>query len=228
MIDAMPRPPIHFVVNPKVWAVLTAPVRLEIVEAMRMIAPCSIADVAAALDRPADALYRHIEKLKRAGLVLDAGERPCGRRTERLYDLIADDFRVGFRNTSQRTANKAFNDTIQSILKIASRTARDAASAGVLEGMGDDRNVIGKVEHAWLTREEFHTVRAMMMGIKEYIDSRKGRRDGRLYLAAFLALPVTRKRGAKARVEAGTKKDGVPRAGKRVPRTRAGRHAGEG
>jgi len=217
----MPRPSLHFVVNPKVWAVLTAPVRLEIVEAMRMIAPCSIADVAAALDRPADALYRHVEKLKRAGLVVDAGERSSGRRTERVFDLIADDFRVGFRNTTLRTANRAYNDTIQSILKIASRTARDAANAGALEAMGDDRNIVGKVEHAWLTREEFHAVRAMMMGMKEYIDARKGRRDGRLYLAAFLALPVTRKRGAKARVEANKKKGSSPRRSGRPVRTRA-------
>jgi hypothetical protein len=39
------------------------------------------------------------------------------------------------------------------------------------------------------------------MGIKEFMDSRMGRREGRLYCAAFVALPVTRKRGASARTE---------------------------
>jgi hypothetical protein len=34
---------------------------------------------------------------------------------------------------------------------------------------------------------EFLAVRAMMMGIKEFMDSRKGRREGRLYLAALVA-----------------------------------------
>ena len=66
---------------------------------------------------------------------------------------MADDFRVGFKEVSGRTANKAYNDTMQSILKIASRTARDSAAASELVGMGGERNIIGKIEHAWLTQE---------------------------------------------------------------------------
>jgi DNA-binding transcriptional ArsR family regulator len=193
----MPRPAIHHVAHPKHWSVLVAPVRLEVVEAMRMIAPCSIAEIAAALDRPADTLYRHIDKLKRAGMVVEAGVRRSGRRFEQVYDLVADDFRVGFKEVSGRTANKAYNDTMQSILKIASRTARDSAAASELVGLGDDRNIIGKIEHAWLTQEEFLELREMMMKVKLYMDARKARREGRLYLAAVIAMPVTRKRGAK-------------------------------
>lgn len=193
----MPRPAIHHVPHPKHWSVLVAPVRLEVVEAMRMIAPCSIAEIAAALDRPADTLYRHIDKLKRAGMVVEAGVRRSGRRFEQVYDLVADDFRVGFKEVSGRTANKAYNDTMQSILKIASRTARDSAAASELVGLGDDRNIIGKIEHAWLTQEEFLELRELMMKVKLYMDARKARREGRLYLAAVIAMPVTRKRGAK-------------------------------
>jgi predicted transcriptional regulator len=198
---SMPRPAIHYVTQPKAWATIIAPVRLEIIESLRMIAPCSIAELAAALDRPADALYRHIAKLERAGVVVSAGMRHTGRRSEQVYDLVADDLRVAFKDASQRTANKAYNDTVQSIVKIVSRTSRDASAAGQLAGSSDERVLIGKIEHSWLTHEEFQAVRAMMMGIKEFMDSRKGRREGRLYCAAFVALPVTRKRGASARTE---------------------------
>lgn len=176
-----------------------------------MIAPCSIAELAAALDRPADALYRHIAKLERIGIVVAVGMRHTGRRSEQVYDLVADDLRVAFKDATHRTANKAYNDTVQSIVKIVSRTARDGAAAGQLVGLGDERMLVGKIEHAWLTREEFQAVRAMIMGIKEFMDSRKGRREGRLYCAAFVALPVTRKRGATARNErkaAGTARTG--------------------
>lgn len=197
MLPSMPRPPIHHLTNPKAWSVLIAPVRLEIVEAMRMIAPCSIAEVAETLDRPADTLYRHIEKLKRVGAVVDAGTRRAGRRLEQVYDLVADDFRIGFKDTSERAANKSYNETLQSILKIASRTTRDSASACQLIGMGEDRNVVGKIEHAWLTHAEFLALRDMFLRAKQFMDARKGRRDGRLYLMATIAVPVTRKRGAK-------------------------------
>jgi DNA-binding transcriptional ArsR family regulator len=219
----MPRPAIHLVTNPKSWAVVIAPVRLEIVEVMRMIAPCSIAEIAAALDRPADALYRHIDKLRRAGVVIEAGSRRSGRRTEQVFDIVADDFRPGFRDVSPRAANKAYNETVQSILKIASRTARDAAAASQLVGVGEERNLVGKIEHAWLSHDEFLAVRSMIMGIKEFMDSRKGRREGRLYLAALVALPVTRKRGARTRAgaDAATPQAAQPTA--RKPSRRATR-----
>lgn len=197
MLCRMPRPDIHILTTPKAWAALVAPVRLEIIEAMRMIAPCSIAQIAESLDRPADTLYRHIEKLKRAGAVVEAGTRRAGRRIEQVYDLVADDFRIGFKDTTDRAANKSYNETLQSIIKIASRTARDSASACQLVGMGDGRNIVGKIEHAWLTQADFAELREILMRAKQFMDDRKGRRDGRLYLAAFIALPVTRKRGAK-------------------------------
>lgn len=201
----MPRPAIQFVQTPKQWGVLVAPVRLEILEAMRLIAPCSIKEIAHALDRPADTLYRHIAKLIAAEVVVEREVRRSGRRMEQIYDLVADDFRPGFKDARGVAANKAYNDTFQTILKIASRTARDSAAAGELVGGGEERNIIGKIEHAWLTPAEFAEVRALMMRVKDYMDARKGRREGRLYLAAVVALPVTRKRGAR-RTESTAKK----------------------
>ena len=198
----MPRPPIQFVSNPRHWKAMVAPVRLEVIEAMRMIAPCSIAEIAAALDRSSDTLYRHIEKLRAAGAIVVAGSRKSGRRVEQVYDLVADDFRIGFKGTTPRAANKAYDDTLQSILKIASRTARDSAAACQLVGTGDERNLVGKIEHAWLTHAEFVALRDILMRAKEFMDKRKGSREGRLYLAAFLAVPVTRKRGARSRRDA--------------------------
>ncbi len=201
----MSRPAIHRIANPKAWTVLVAPVRLEVIEVMRMIAPCSIAEIATALDRPADTLYRHLEKLKRAGAVVEAGVRRIGRRVEQVYDLVADDFRVDFKDGSGRTANKAYNDTMQSIIKVASRTARDSSAAGQLLGVGEERNIIGKIEHAWLTQEQFIELRELMMKVKSFMDAHKSHREGRLYLAALIAMPVTRKRGAKRAAESAMK-----------------------
>lgn len=219
----MARPPLHIISNPRHWKVLVAPVRLEMIEAMRMIAPCSIAEIAVALDRSADTLYRHMEKLQAAQVIVPVGSRKSGRRTEQVYDLVADDFRVGFKDTTPRAANKAYNETVQSILKIASRTARDSAAACQLIGIGDERNIVGKIEHAWLSHADFVALRDILMRAKQFMDRRKGARDGRLYLAAFLAMPVTRKRGARVRRPSVTKGSGV-RAGK-TPSTRKPRAA---
>lgn len=193
----MPRPPIHLITTPKAWAVYIAPVRLEIVETMRMIAPCSIAEIAAAIDRPADTLYRHIEKLRKIGAVVEAGVRRSGRRFEQVFDLAGDDFRLGLRDLSPRTTNKMFDLSAQSIAKLFSRTARDATAAEQIVYEPTKRNASVKFEQAWLTQAEFEELRGMFVALKEFMDARKLRREGRLYFVAFAAIPVHRKRGAR-------------------------------
>jgi hypothetical protein len=56
--------------------------------------------------------------------------------------------------------------------------------------------VIGKIESAWLSDDEVLYVRQRLRSLKRYLDARKTRRDGSLYLAAFFVLPVVRSRGA--------------------------------
>jgi len=197
ILHGMPRPPIHHITTPKAWAVYVAPARLELVEAMRMIAPCSIAELAASIDRPADTLYRHIDKLRKIGVVTDAGVRRAGRRFEQVFDLAGDDFRPQLRDTSPRTTNKMFLDTAKSITKIVARTARDAAAAEQVVFEPKVRNAFAKFEHAWLTQAEVDQLGEMFLGIKRFMDARKSRRDGRLYLAAFVTIPVHRKRRAR-------------------------------
>lgn len=200
----MHRPPIHHITTPKAWAVYIAPARLELVETMRMLAPCSVAEIAAAIDRPADTLYRHIEKLRKIGVVTEAGVRRAGRRFEQVFDLAGDDFRPQFRDTSPRTTNKMFNDATRSIAKILLRTTRDAAAAEQIVFEPGRRNAFAKFEHAWLSQAEVDQLGEMFLAVKRFMDARKERRSGRLYLTAFAAVPVQRRRAARVR---------TPRAG---------------
>ena len=55
---------------------LAAATRQEIVDVLPRMGTVSVAELAAALGRPADALYFHLRILKRAGLVRSAGTRP--------------------------------------------------------------------------------------------------------------------------------------------------------
>jgi DNA-binding transcriptional ArsR family regulator len=213
----MPRPPVHLITTPKAWAAYIAPVRLEIVETMRMVAPCSIAELAAATDRPADTLYRHIEKLRKVGVVVEAGVRRSGRRFEQVFDLAGDDFRPQLRDTSPRVVNKMFEDATKSIAKILLRTTRDAAAAEQIVYGPDERNASVKFEHAWLTPEDFAQLRELFVGVKRFMDARKASKDAskdatketskerpresRLYLATFAAVPVHRRRSARAVTE---------------------------
>jgi DNA-binding transcriptional ArsR family regulator len=169
---------------------------------MRIAAPCSIAEIAEILDRPADTLYRHVEKLVRAGIVLQSGVRRRGRRFEQLFDLVADDFRFGFRDGSGRAANKAFEECANSFLKSTMRAVRDSARAGQLVAKDDERNLAIVYELGRLTPAAFREVRALVTRIKELLDEGKRSPEGRLYLSLSVLTPVTRKRGASRRTAA--------------------------
>ncbi|MEY3022436.1 MAG: hypothetical protein RIS86_1634 [Planctomycetota bacterium] len=193
----MPRPALHPIRDPKTWSLLVASARIEIVEAMRMLAPCSIAEIAAVLDRPADTLYRHVDKLVAAGLVVQTGVRRSGRRFEQVFDLVADDFTFGFKDGSGRAANKAFEECANSFLKSTGRAVRDSAAAGRLVASDSERNVFINYELGWLGPEDFASLRALLQRAKALMDDGKRRRDGQLFLALSIVTPVTRKRGAR-------------------------------
>ena len=206
----MRRKAIHIVTDPVVWKTLLAPVRAEILETLRMLGPCAIADVACQLDRPADSLYKHFEKLVATGMVVEAGSRPSGRRHERLYDLIADDLGARFKGASRRAVNEAYLTTATTIQKMSARTFRAAAAAGLLVGLGLDKPCTSRAffEHVWLTPADFEELNRRFRDLNAFLNSKKTRSPTtRLQLVAVLAAPIVRRRGAaRARSSAGPRR----------------------
>ena len=114
-------------------------------------------------------------------------------------------------------AGLRFEDATKSIAKILLRTTRDAAAAEQIVYGPDERNASVKFEHAWLTPEDFAQLRELFVGVKRFMDARKASKDAskdatketskerpresRLYLATFAAVPVHRRRSARAVTE---------------------------
>jgi DNA-binding transcriptional ArsR family regulator len=221
----MARPKIHVVVRTRDWEVMMAPVRFELLEAMRGIAPCSVGELAEALDRPADTLYPHLRKLLRIGVVTETGQRAGRSRPEMVYDLVADDFRPSFGGASPSAVGAAVDRSMQCMTGIVASASRKAAAAGRFVYTNDTQNVVGKFESAWLTEEEFAHVRERLRAVKKYLDARKLRRNGALHLAAFFVVPVVRARGAKTRAgdrrSRGVNTTEPPSKKSRAPRARA-------
>jgi hypothetical protein len=191
------RPAIREITRPGHWELMVAPVRFELLEAMRSIAPCSVREIAVAIDRPADTLYPHLRQLLRIGVIVDAGERAGRTRPERVYDLVADDFRPVFRGTSKAVATRAIDRSMQTMAGMVSRASRKSAAAGRLIYTEETQNVFGNVELAWLSAEDFELLRQKLRAIKRFLDRRKDHRRGSLFLAGSFVVPVTRTRGAR-------------------------------
>ena len=73
--------------GPKQWAAMRSPVRYELFLLMEQLAPCTVSRLAEASGRGAAGLYRHLEVMANAGILLRAGLQRTGKRWERLYDL---------------------------------------------------------------------------------------------------------------------------------------------
>ena len=76
--------------GPKQWAAMRSAARYELFLLMEQLAPCSVSELAEAGGRGAAGLYRHLEVMANAGILLRAGQRKAGRRWERVYDLNRD------------------------------------------------------------------------------------------------------------------------------------------
>ena len=201
----MKRKTVHLVQSPAAWGVLISPVRAEIAEALRLLGPCSLAEIGAAINRPADALYKHLDLLQQAGFVVEAGFRKGARNVEQLFDVVAEDFMIDFKDGTGAAENKAVVTTANSFLKAVGRAVRDSAAARQLEFHPARRNLAISYELSWLTPEDFQAVRVLINRIKQLMDAGKQKRAGRLYMSLFVATPVTRRRGAGERAKSSTK-----------------------
>lgn len=194
MSSPSPRAHIHNVSSAEDWLLLVAPARAEIVEAIRLLGPCSIGEVAEAIGRPADTLYRHIGLLTQAGFLREAGVRKGERNLERLVDVVAEDFVIDFADDSGEAENQAIVTTANSFLGAMGRAVRDSAAARQLVFSDVGRNISINYELSWLRPEDYAEVRALVRRLKAIMDEGKKRREGQLYMTLAMACPVTRKR----------------------------------
>jgi hypothetical protein len=196
----MPRPALLQIKSPAAWRVILSPVRREIVEAMQELGPCPIAEVAAASGRPADALYRHVALLVKAGFLVDAGTRKGKRNPERLYDAAANDFRApNVRRAGAADEQQMIAATAEAFAKATARSMRASASAGRLACDAASRNFAVTHYLTWLTTSRFEEVRSLLLRINEIVEAGRREQVGELYESLAILTPVTRARGTHAR-----------------------------
>lgn len=180
------------------WRAILSAVRLELVDAFRRLGPCSIADIAVALDRPADGLYHHLRLLLRAGLLIEAGSRRTHRQNEKLYALAADDLTFDLQ-LDTRQPYRHFSRLVSLMGATGGRHFSAAARAGVLHDERGTKNWFVRNDLAWLTPNDVRQIRNHIDGILELLDKGRENRTGQLYNLCLIGNPVARSRRAKSR-----------------------------
>jgi DNA-binding transcriptional ArsR family regulator len=182
---------------------LRSPLRQEILDKAQALGPCSIADLARALGRPADGLYYHLRALLAAGLLRAAGERGEGRRREALFATAAEGDGLWLAYDPEDPANaEAVSGAVGGMLRLTQRTFTAAFEPGTVVA-GPARELWAARLEGWLTPDEVAEVNALLQGLRAAVG--RPRAEGRrlfaltCVLAPMAASEPRRARGGRVR-----------------------------
>lgn len=184
------RSPIHWIESPRELSALASPLRQEIIDAAAaQQAPCSIAEFAGLLGRPADRLYFHIRHLHRAGLLVSAGDRKEGRHVAALYTLPAARVRLRYRPDDPRNT-RGVTAVVDGVLRLARRDFRRAMASGHATIAGPLRDTWGGRAKGWLTVSERRQLNRLVERIDALMQAARPRRGAKPIAFTFVQVPL--------------------------------------
>lgn len=171
-------------------AALASGTRQEIVDVLPRLGTASIAELARALDRPADALYYHIRALQRVGLVVPAGHRRNGRREEAMYRAVAPQLELAIEPRTSARA-KAASAIVGSAMRMGTRDYKRAIARPDVVTSGKDREMWALRTTGWLSPGQVKKVGIVIQRLLDDVSQPKG--EGRLYGLTLVFAPLHQK-----------------------------------
>lgn len=173
-------------------AALESAVRQEILDTIQAAGPLSAPEIAALMGRPADALYYHVKRLARVGLLVPReGRRPGrrnGRRDEVVYDLAGHplvlDYPVGGANDGHPLSR-----LVRAMLRTAERDFRAAVGSAGARPDGDRRNLWAGRRHAWLSPRDLVRVNDLLDRLVEIMTRARNPAKGELCTLTLVLAP---------------------------------------
>jgi DNA-binding transcriptional ArsR family regulator len=181
-------------------ALASAP-RQEIVDVLSRMGAVTVAELAATLGRPADALYYHLRVLVRVGLVFSVEPGNKKGRREASFRTVAPELHLEYSSTDQSRV-RSTSAIVSSMLRLGIRDFRRSLAAGTAQLAGPRRELWALRATGWLTPDEIEQVNGKMQSLRDAVWKPKGK--GRLYGITILLTPLDQ-RARKSR-KATTKK----------------------
>ena len=172
----------------KQLAALRAAARQEIVDVLERMGTVSVAELAAAVGRPADALYFHLRALSRAGLVRTAGLRSRGGRSEALYCTAAPELKLQYEPENEAN-RKAVTAIIASMLRLTMRDFRHSFRPGNVCVSGPGRELWAARKVGRLSSKQLGALNTGIAGLLDRLAT-KSTQKGRLYAVTVVLTPI--------------------------------------
>jgi DNA-binding transcriptional ArsR family regulator len=170
---------------------LAASTRQEIVDVLPRLGTVSVAELAAALRRPADSLYYHLRILTRVGLVLTAGTRRVNSRREVLFRAVARELTLSYQLGRNGNGNEV-NAIIASMMRLGIRDFRNSFKAGEASVSGPNRELWALRRTAWLSKAQIAEVNRHIQRLMREMAAAK--HPGRLFAVTVVLTPLARPR----------------------------------
>ncbi|HET6178403.1 MAG TPA: helix-turn-helix domain-containing protein [Candidatus Sulfotelmatobacter sp.] len=168
---------------------LAASTRQEIVDVLPGMGTVSVAELATALGRPADALYYHLRILKRVGLVLGVGHRKLNGRREALFRAVAPEMSLCY-ELGKKGNGSEVNAIIASMLRLGIRDFRNSIAAGEARVSGPKRELWALRKTGWLSLDQVAEANRQIQRLMQVV--KKPGRNGRLYGITVVLTPLDR------------------------------------
>jgi DNA-binding transcriptional ArsR family regulator len=179
----------HVIRTPKEARALAAPVRQEIVDALEHAGACTIAELAAHLERAPDGLYFHVRALERAGLVRRVGEKGTGRAKAALFDVPGRPMRMDY-SGSPRARVARVGPTLDGILRLAHRDTKRALADGGACVEGEARDLWVARARGRVGREDLVRINGLLAECARIVRESRGGEGTTPVALAFALTPI--------------------------------------
>lgn len=143
----------HLVTGETQRRALASPLRLELIGLFTERRAMSVAEMAARMGRSATSIHYHVRVLEEAGLMVRAGERPAGKRSEALYHPVAEMLMVD-RTEGGEEGREELLKTMRAAFRMAERDLRAAFADPETKTTGRYRNLVAARAHFRVTKAE--------------------------------------------------------------------------
>jgi DNA-binding transcriptional ArsR family regulator len=170
---------------------LASPARQDLVDAVASEGPCTIAELAERVGRPADALYHHVRRLVATGLLVEESvRREAGRPAVRLT-VPGRPMMIAYDQLARGNA-AASSDVVATMLRSARRGFARALAAPGVRTWGPRRNLWGGRAQGWLTERDVETANALLTKLVDiFLRGNRTRRKGSaLHEITFVLAPA--------------------------------------
>lgn len=202
----MKHTPLHpSITTPAQIRALAAPARQEIIDVLETAGPCSAAQLATLLAKPADGLYHHLRLLTKVGLIYEVDRRLEGRHAFVIYDVVSRPVVMSYASPAKPAA---VTKVIAAAQRLSLRDFRSRLAAGDSAIEGPHREVWGARVRGFVTKDQLSEINSHLASILRIVRSAKqpDATDGRMMSVSFVLTPVSQEQ-PKSKTRKATRKE---------------------